>query len=754
VAESTEGHVLPQQVSLLSTASSVQGAIFNSANFLCIATDRSGVIQVFNVGAEHLLGYSADDLVNKVFLVDICDKQNLVERAKTLSSEYKTPLATEFEVVTHKAAQGLEDVYELTFRRKDGDLFPSVLSVTGLRQNHGAAIGFLLIGTDLAARKLAEKTLLKTDALKHAIFNSANFSIVATDERGIIQLFNVGAEHLLGYSAADVVNKMSPADLSDPQELIERARALSEEFQTPIAPGFEALGYKASRGLEDIYELTYIRQDGTRFPAVVSVSALRQDHGPVIGYLLIGTDNTARQHAKEALLQVGALQDAILNSSNFAIIALDVKGIIQIFGVGAQRLLGYTANEVVNKLSPTDFIDSQELSDQAKALSTEFQTPIAPGIKALTFKTSRGIEDICELNLIRKDGSNLPAVLSIAKLTDATDTIVGYLLIGIDNSARKEDEATQEELNQRLRDLQFYTRSLIESSIDAIMTTTPSGFITDVNKQAEILTGCTRDELIGAPFKKFFTDRERAETAIKLVLKEKKLTNYELIARDRLGTETVVSLNATTFYDRDRRLQGVFAAARDITERKQAEARILAALHDPLTGLPNRSLLMDRLGYAMAASKRSGLFGALIFLDMDNFKPINDTHGHDLGDALLIEVAHRLTACVREMDAVSRFGGDEFVILVSELQKDKLKSSEQARLVAEKIRRTLARPYILKLKNATQPDTSIEHHCTASIGVTLFFNHETSQADALKDADAVMYLAKSEGGNVVRFHGE
>jgi diguanylate cyclase (GGDEF)-like protein len=156
----------------------------------------------------------------------------------------------------------------------------------------------------------------------------------------------------------------------------------------------------------------------------------------------------------------------------------------------------------------------------------------------------------------------------------------------------------------------------------------------------------------------------------------------------------------------------------------------------------------------MAASKRSGLFGALIFLDMDNFKPINDTHGHDLGDALLIEVAHRLTACVREMDAVSRFGGDEFVILVSELQKDKLKSSEQARLVAEKIRRTLARPYILKLKNATQPDTSIEHHCTASIGVTLFFNHETSQADALKDADAVMYLAKSEGGNVVRFHGE
>src|SRR6202521_6024005 len=147
-----------------------------------------------------------------------------------------------------------------------------------------------------------QETLLKTGALQNAILNSANFSSIATDAKGVIQIFNVGAERMLGYAAADVMNKITPADISDPQELIARAKALSIEIGTPITPGFEALVFKASRGIEDIYELTYIRKDGTRFPAVVSVTALRDAQDVIIGYLLIGTDNTARQQAEEALL--------------------------------------------------------------------------------------------------------------------------------------------------------------------------------------------------------------------------------------------------------------------------------------------------------------------------------------------------------------------------------------------------------------------------------------------------------------------
>ncbi len=288
-------------------------------------------------------------------------------------------------------------------------------------------------------------------------------------------------------------------------------------------------------------------------------------------------DSASLQLAEESLLKAGALQSAIFNSANFSSIATDARGVIQIFNVGAERMLGYAAADVVNKITPADISDPSELISRAKALSVELATAITPGFEALVFKASRGIEDIYELTYIRQDGTRFPAVVSVTALRDAQEAIIGYLLIGTDNTARKLVEEEQKKSDQRLRDQQFYTRSLIESNIDALMTTDPHGIITDVNKQMEALTGCTRDELIGAPFKDYFTDPERAEAGIRRVLSEKKVTDYELTARARDGQQTVVSYNATTFYDRGRTLQGVFAAARDITERKQVEAELKQA---------------------------------------------------------------------------------------------------------------------------------------------------------------------------------
>jgi PAS domain S-box-containing protein len=680
-------------------AGALQSAIFNSANFSSIATDAKGVIQIFNVGAERMLGYAAADVMNKITPADISDPQEVIARAHTLSTELGTQIEPGFEALVFKASRGIEDIYELSYIRKDGSRFPAVVSVTALRDDQGAIIGYLLIGTDNTARKQAaealreieerlefamqmshtggwdldlvdhtayrtleharifgydstqqnwsyeiflehvlpedraeversfreaklaqsdwncecrirrldgavrwivvggehrrdvtgkmqrmsgiiqdntarkqaEEALLKAGALQKAIFDSANFSSIATDAKGVIQIFNVGAERMLGYAAVDVMNKITPADISDPQEVIARAHTLSTELGTQIEPGFEALVFKAARGIEDIYELTYIRKDGSRFPAVVSVTALRDDQDAIIGYLLIGTDNTARKQAEAALLKAGALQSAIFNSANFSSIATDAKGVIQIFNVGAERMLGYAAVDVMNRITPADISDPQEVIARAQALSEELATPIAPGFEALVFKASRGIEDIYELTYIRKDGSRFPAVVSVTALRDAQGTIIGYLLIGTDNTARKQIEEDRKLLDQRLRDQQFYTRSLIESNIDAIMTTDPSGIISDVNRQMEALTDCTRDELIGAPFKKFFTDPERAEAGIKLVLSAKRVNDYELTARSRDGKVTVVSYNATTFYDRDGKLQGVFAAARDITERKRLD---------------------------------------------------------------------------------------------------------------------------------------------------------------------------------------
>src|SRR3979490_156683 len=218
-------------------------------------------------------------------------------------------------------------------------------------RSEGQGTEFGVFEEDGAASNEAEDTLLKTGALQSAIFNSANFSSIATDATGVIQIFNVGAERMLGYRAAEVLDRITPADISDPQEVIARAEALSLELGTTITPGFEALVFKASRGIEDIYELTYFRKDGSRFPAVVSVTALRDAQGEIIGYLLIGTDNTARKQAEEALLQAGALQRAIFNSANFSSIATDAEGAIQSFNGAAERMLGYTAAEVMNKIT-------------------------------------------------------------------------------------------------------------------------------------------------------------------------------------------------------------------------------------------------------------------------------------------------------------------------------------------------------------------------------------------------------------------
>jgi diguanylate cyclase (GGDEF)-like protein len=189
----------------------------------------------------------------------------------------------------------------------------------------------------------------------------------------------------------------------------------------------------------------------------------------------------------------------------------------------------------------------------------------------------------------------------------------------------------------------------------------------------------------------------------------------------------------------------------DITERKRTEELIHSfAFFDSLTQLPNRRLLNDRLTQAMLASKRNNHYGALMFLDLDNFKPLNDAHGHDAGDLLLVEVARRITLCVREVDTVARFGGDEFVVMLSDLDKDRKESIAQATVVAEKIRSSVSEPYVLRLQRDSG-EKNIVHRCTSSIGVVLFINHEASLEAVIRCADSAMYLAKKSGRNTIRF---
>ena len=251
---------------------------------------RGGIIETVNPAAEKMFGYGAADLVGQQFSLLIPDFSPGNDNA---SLDY-------YRASAEARAMGLGR--EVVGRRQDGSRFPLEIAVSEMWL--GGQRYFTGILRDITARKQAEEALLKAGALQSAISSSASFSSIATDARGVIQIFNVGAERMLGYTASEVINRITPADISDPDEVIARARTLSVELSTPIAPGFEALVFKASRGIGDVYELTYICKDGSRLPAEVSVTALRDPEGAIIGYLLIGTDNTERKRveAERALL--------------------------------------------------------------------------------------------------------------------------------------------------------------------------------------------------------------------------------------------------------------------------------------------------------------------------------------------------------------------------------------------------------------------------------------------------------------------
>ena len=247
-------------------------------------------------------------------------------------------------------------------------------------------------------------------------------------------------------------------------------------------------------------------------------------------------------------------------------------------------------------------------------------------------------------------------------------------------------------------------------------------------------------------------DRERVKQVFLETVRsgEGRQIDYRFVLAD--GSVREMESRGSVIKNDEGQVDRVVVVSHDITERKRLQEQVYQmAFHDPLTRLPNRRLFSDRLSQALAASARSACYGALMFLDLDNFKPLNDAYGHDVGDLLLIQVAERLKGCVREMDTVARFGGDEFVVMLGQLDIDEAESIAQAEIIAEKLRASLSEPYILSIAHIGAVDTSVEYRCAASIGVALFNHDEAHQSGILRRADMAMYKAKHSGGNQVRF---
>lgn len=322
-------------------------------------------------------------------------------------------------------------------------------------------------------------------------------------------------------------------------------------------------------------------------------------------------------------------------------------------------------------------------------------------------------------------------------------------------------EALVAERTRELNEREAFYRLLTEDTLDVIWRTDANFFITYISPSDERLRGFKAEEVIGRHATELF-DADGVIIAKEAMSKGRAalhdrtnlgFMSFEAPHRCKDGRTIWGEVFSKAVRDEHGTITGYHGITREITKRKQMQDQVKElAFYDTLTRLPNRRLLNDRLCQTLVASKRSGRHGALMFVDLDNFKPLNDKHGHFVGDLLLIEVAQRLKSCVREMDTVARFGGDEFVVMLGELDVDHATSLAQAEVVAEKIRTRLSGAYCLQVEHEGRAASSVEHHCSASIGVVVFLDHEASPDDILICADKAMYQAKAAGRNAIRFY--
>jgi diguanylate cyclase (GGDEF)-like protein/PAS domain S-box-containing protein len=464
---------------------------------------------------------------------------------------------------------------------------------------------------------------------------------------------------------------------------------------------------------------------------------LKDATGKLLSYDGMIQDITERKRAENALRGSVARYRAITETTTYAIITANLEGNIMGWNAGAQRIFGYTKTEVFGQpltiLMPESYHE-RHLGGIGRARAG-----------------GQVSGKLVELHGLTKTGAEFPLELSLSEWK----TSDGRFFTGIirDITERKavekklqESEARYKRITEGLTDYQYTVR--IENG-RAVGTTQSSDCVS--------VTGYTAEEFSQNPYlwiqMVLPEDRDRVREHVRQVLMGKDVPSIEhhIIRKD--GKIRWVSDTIILFKDESGKLLSYDGVIKDITERKKAEEHIRnMAFYDPLTQLPNRRMLNDRLKQVMAASKRTGLYGALMFIDLDSFKPLNDTHGHEIGDLLLIEVAYRLTNCIREMDTVARFGGDEFVAIFSEFDTDKTESIKQAGIIAEKVRAAIAEPYLLPKIQEDKTEVMIEHHCTASIGVALFINHEATLEEIIKWADAAMYQAKEGGRNRYCFY--
>jgi diguanylate cyclase (GGDEF)-like protein/PAS domain S-box-containing protein len=671
------------------------------------------------------------------------------------------------QVFRETVSSGIGRQLAYRFLKADGSVREMESRGSVIKDAQGRVARVVVVSHDVTERNLAEKALKESEAFKNIVLNSVAAEIAVIDINGVIQAVN---ERWRLFSRENAIDPGQPVPNTEVG-----ANYLAVCASDPAAADAHD-GIKAVLdGRLKSYSLEYPCHSANQqrwFSMMVTPLGKELQHGVTITHTDITALKLAEQYEQfrsrilelladgkplplilEALVRgVEQLQPSMLCS----ILLLDSQG--QHLGQGVAPSLPDFYNDAIEGLQIGVGVGSCGMAaytGERVIVEDIASHPFWARHKDLA--ASAGLA-ACWSQPIRAASGQVLGTFAIYHHHPQAPTPSDLSII--EQSARLASIAIERNLAaEKLRDSEAHYRLLTEDVSDVVWKQDGEYRFTYISPADERLRGFPANEVIGRPLFEFLTAEGIAAASEKIRLRnesEKRgvrsgTSTIELQQRCKDGRLIWFEILSTPERDAQGRITAYHGISRDITERRQMEEQVRQlAFYDPLTRLPNRRLLKDRLVLTMAASARNGLYAALMFLDLDNFKPLNDSHGHEVGDLLLIEVAARMKNCVREMDTVARVGGDEFVVMISELHADRAESAAQARQIAEKIRLALAQPYLLPLNR--EACATVEHHCTACIGVVLFNNHDADQNDIINWADTAMYEAKEAGRNRIRFY--
>jgi diguanylate cyclase (GGDEF)-like protein/PAS domain S-box-containing protein len=555
---------------------------------------------------------------------------------------------------------------------------------------------------DITERKRAEQALLQSEEKYRTIFNFASVGIYQSTPDGRLITANMTLAKMLGYdSVEELLGKKLVEDIyyrpTQREELIRE---------------FEPRGYASD------YELMWKKKDGAAIWVQLNAHAIKSVHGTSYfeGFVY---DITERKEAEEKLASANAQRKAVLDAATrVSIIATDATGTITVFNAGAERLLGYAAEEVIGVCSVLELHRDAELARHGEVLALELGHAVAGFDVLVTRAALQGLEER-EWTYVKKDGSAVFVLLSVTALRDEDGSVTGFLHVANDISERKDAE-----------ELLRKQSAAMTASMDGIGILNERLEFTYVNDALAKLYGVTKPSAVyGFALGEVYDaeEMERFTSAIVPSVQQRGRWRGEANGKRRDGSTFPQEISLTAIDG-----GGMVCVVRDITERTYAEEQIKhLAYHDALTGLPNRLLFKDRLTVALSHAQRDRTRLAVIFLDLDRFKVINDSLGHNIGDQLLQAVAARVSSCVRESDTVARLGGDEFTLLLPHLI-----NLEDAAPVAAKILEAVRYPFHIEGR---------EFYITTSIGISLYPEDGTDAEALIKNADTAMYQAKELG---------